>query len=141
MQSEECEELTLCPAVGFSLIVGGKYKLRILWCLVQGSHRYGEIKKSIRKGCLDKPVTPRVLSRELKELAQRGLISRAQIEAVPPLVNYSLTDTGRGLIPILNAIVAWGRTGAHERILGDMQASHKMGRTPRVTEVKRHRRI
>jgi DNA-binding HxlR family transcriptional regulator len=111
-------ELRLCPAVGFSLIVGGKYKLRILWILIQRSYRYGEIRKSLLKGTLGKPVTPRVLSRELKELQLRGLIHRRQYDVVPPKVEYSLTELGRGLVPILEAIVDWGLTGVHEEILG-----------------------
>ena len=110
-------ELALCPAVGFSLIVGGKYKLRILWILIQRPYRYGEIRKSLMKGTLGKPVTPRVLSRELKELQIRGLIHRRQYNVVPPKVEYSLTDVGRGLAPILESIVEWGLTGAHEEIL------------------------
>ena len=111
-------ELRLCPAVGFSLIVGGKYKLRILWALNKRPHRYGEIRTSLLKGSLGKPVTPRVLSRELKELQQRGLIHRKQFEVVPPKVEYSLTERGKGLVPVLDAIVEWGLTGAHEEILG-----------------------
>jgi len=110
-------ELKLCPAVGFSLIVGGKYKLRILWILIQRPYRYGEIRNSLLKGTLGKAVTPRVLSRELKELRIRGLINRRQYDDVPPKVEYSLTDRGRGLQPILEAIVEWGLTGAHEEIL------------------------
>jgi DNA-binding HxlR family transcriptional regulator len=111
------EESTLCPAVAFSLIVGGKYKLRILWLLIQRSYRYGEIRKSLLKGTLGKPVTPRVLSRELKELQVRGLIDRHQFNVVPPKVEYSLTDVGRGLVPVLESIVKWGLTGAPEGIL------------------------
>jgi DNA-binding HxlR family transcriptional regulator len=111
-------ELRLCPAVGFSLIVGGKYKLRILWILIQRSFRYGEIRRSLLKGTLGKPVTPRVLSRELKELQLRGLIHRRQYDVVPPKVEYSLTELGRGLVPILESIVDWGLTGVHEEILG-----------------------
>src|SRR5206468_11676226 len=83
-------ELRLCPAIGFSQIVGGKYKLRILWALNKRSHRYGEIRRSLLKGTLGKAVTPRVLSRELKELRQRGLIDRKQFDVVPPKVEYTL---------------------------------------------------
>src|SRR5690348_13889296 len=110
-------ELQLCPAVGFSMIVGGKYKLRILWALNKRPHRYSEIRASLLKGTLGKPVTPRVLSRELKELQQRGLIHRKQFDVVPPKVEYSLTESGRGLVPVLDAIIEWGLTGAHEEIL------------------------
>src|SRR5262245_39959145 len=110
--------LRLCPAVGFSQIVGGKYKLRILWVLNKRPHRYGEIRISLLKGTLGSPVTPRVLSRELRQLQERGLIEREQFNVVPPKVVYSLTERGRGLVPILEAIVEWGLTGAHEKILG-----------------------
>ena len=110
-------ELRLCPAVGFSQIVGGKYKIRILWILTQRPYRYGEIHRSLLKGTLGKTVTARVLSRELKELAQRGLIHRKQFDVVPPKVEYSITELGRSLQPVLDAIVDWGLTGVHEEIL------------------------
>lgn len=112
------EELRLCPALGFSQIVGGKYKLRILWVLNKRPHRYGEIRASLLKGTLGRPVTPRVLSRELKQLQERGLIHREQFNVVPPKVVYTLTERGRGLVPVLEAIVEWGLTGVHEQILG-----------------------
>jgi DNA-binding HxlR family transcriptional regulator len=112
------DELRLCPAIGFSQIVGGKYKLRILWALSQRPRRYGEIRRSLERGTLGKPVTPRVLSRELKELQARGLIHREQVCTVPLQVTYTLTERGRGLLPVLEAIVDWGLTGAHEEILG-----------------------
>ena len=123
-------ELRLCPAVGFSLIVGGKYKLRILWILIQRSYRYGEIRSSLLKGTLGKPVTPRVLSRELKELQFRGLINRRQYNVVPPKVEYSLTELGRGLVPILESIVDWGLTGAHEEILGINITASQLAKSP-----------
>lgn len=112
------DDLRLCPGLGFSQICGGKYKIRILWILGKRPYRYGEIRDSMSKGSLGKPVTPRVLSRELKQLQERGLIRRKQFDVVPPRVEYSLTDRGRQLQPILRAIVAWGLTGAHEEILG-----------------------
>ena len=114
------EDLRLCPAIGFSQIVGGKYKLRILWALAQrGPLRYGEIRRSLIKGTLGKPITPRVLSRELKQLQEKGLIHRKQYNVVPPQVEYSITERGAELTPILDAIVDWGLTGAHEEILLD----------------------
>src|SRR5215813_8078072 len=89
-------EPRLCPAIGFCRIAGGKYKLRILWALTKRPHRYGEIRVSLLKGTLGSPVTPRVLSRELKQLQERGLIEREQFNVVPPKVVYSLTERGRG---------------------------------------------
>ena len=107
----------LCPAIAFDRIVGGRYKLRILWALNNGTLRYGEIGRSLLRGTLGKPVTPRILSRELRELEERGLISRRAYPVVPPKVEYSLTERGRTLAPVLNEIVRWGLTGIHEEIL------------------------
>jgi len=107
-------ELKMCPALGFSQIVGGKYKLRILWILIQRPYRYGEIRKSLLKGTLGKAVTPRVLSRELKELQIRGLIHRRQYDVVPPKVEYSLTELGQSLIPVITILGEWGDTHQDE---------------------------
>lgn len=107
----------LCPAIAFDRIAGGKYKLRILWLLNKGPQRYGALRRSIVCGSLGVDPTPRTLSRELKELQQRGLIEREQFDIVPPRVEYRITELGRGLMPIIQAIIGWGMTGAHERIL------------------------
>jgi DNA-binding HxlR family transcriptional regulator len=117
------DELRLCPAIGFSKIFGGKYKLRILWILNKRPHRYGEIRTSLLKGSLSKPVTPRVLSRELKQLHEYGLIDRQQFAEVPPRVEYRLAERGRDIVPVLEAIVDWGLTGVHEEILRVAQAA------------------
>lgn len=104
----------LCPLVAFDRIVGGKYKLRILWVLSKSPARYGEIRRSLVTACQGAAVTPRTLSRELKELEKRGLIRRKQFPVVPPKVEYSLTDLGRRLKPVVDEVIKWGRTGAHE---------------------------
>jgi len=67
--------------------------------------------------CQGKPVTPRILSRELKELQKRKLIKRKQYPVVPPKVEYSLTELGTRLTPVITHIIRWGLTGAHEEIL------------------------
>lgn len=115
--------IRLCPAIAFDRIVGGRYKLRILWTLSSGPRRYGEIGRSLLRGTLGKPITPRILSRELKELEQRGLIARKAYPVVPPKVEYSLTERGRTMLPILTEIVRWGLTGIHEEILADEMPS------------------
>jgi DNA-binding HxlR family transcriptional regulator len=104
----------LCPLIAFDQQAGGKYKLRILWELKKGPKRYGVLRNSLVMACQDKPVTPRILSRELKELEKRGFIHRKQYPVVPPKVEYSLTSRGDGLIPIVQQIIRWGLTGAHE---------------------------
>ncbi len=115
--SADSSAIRLCPAIAFDRIVGGRYKLRILWTLNYGTRRYGEIGRSLLRGTLGKPITPRILSRELRELEERGLISRRAYPVVPPKVEYTLTERGRTLLPILTEIVRWGLTGIHEEIL------------------------
>ncbi len=107
----------LCPLIAFDQIVGGKYKLRILWLLSKGQTRYGEIQRSLVLACQGKAVTPRILSRELKELAARGLIQRTQFQQMPPRVKYALTDAGATVGPIMDEIIRWGLAGHHEAIM------------------------
>ncbi len=113
----DMRHIRLCPAIAFNQIVGGRYKLHILCVLHRGPHRFGEIGRSLLKGGLGKPITPRILSRELKDLEQRGLIERKSYPVVPRKVEYSLAERGRALLPILAEIIRWGATGAHEEIL------------------------
>lgn len=107
-------ELRLCPLIAFDQLLGGKYKLRILWDLRRGPRRYGELRRSLVPAGLGQPVTPRTLSRELKELEKRGFIHRKQFPVVPPRVEYTLTDQGAGLLPIIREIISWGMAGGHE---------------------------
>ncbi len=111
------DALRLCPLIAFDQIAGGKYKLRALWVLGRGVSRYGEIRRSLVVACQGKAVTPRILSRELKELAARGLVERTEWPGVPPKVEYALTDLGRSLLPIIDEIIRWGLAGSHEAIL------------------------
>lgn len=97
-----------CPILAFHAIVGGKYKLRLLYELLEGPRRYGELRGELISAAKGKQVTARVLSRELKELALLGLISRKQFPVVPPKVEYSLTPLGKTLEPVIDTIAAWG---------------------------------
>jgi len=101
-----------CPLIVFSHATGGKYKMRILWELIKGPRRYSELRRSAIVAGGGKTVTPRVLSRELKELEKRGLIHRKQYPVVPPKVEYTLTDLGRTLVPVMKEIVKWGLAAA-----------------------------
>ena len=88
--------------------------MRILWELIEGPRRYGELRRSAIVAAQGKPVTPRVLSRELKELHDRGLIHRKQYPVVPPKVEYSLTELGKSLVPVIRQIVKWGLDDTHQ---------------------------
>ena len=117
LTGQDMSHIQLCPAIGFNKIVGGRYKLHILCILSRGSLRFGEIGRSLVKGGIGNPITPRVLSRELKDMTSMGLINRKAYPVVPRRVEYSLADRGRALLPILIEIIRWGATGAHEEIL------------------------
>jgi DNA-binding HxlR family transcriptional regulator len=106
-----------CPLITFNQAAGGKYKMRILWELIEGPRRYGELRRSAIVAAQGKPVTPRVLSRELKELHKRGLIHRKQYPVIPPKVEYSLTDLGKSLVPVIKQIVKWGLDEAHQAVI------------------------
>jgi DNA-binding HxlR family transcriptional regulator len=114
----DMSHIRLCPAIGFNKILGGRYKLHILCILARSPLRFGEIGRSLVKGGLGKPITPRVLSRELKEMTEAGFVSRVDFQVVPRRVEYAISDRGRAVLPILSEIVRWGATGAHEDILG-----------------------
>jgi DNA-binding HxlR family transcriptional regulator len=120
----DMSHVTLCPAIAFNKIVGGRYKLHILCVLHRHPLRFGEIGRSLVKGGLGQPITPRILSRELKDMTELGLLYRKEYPVVPKKVEYSLTPRGKALLPILSEIVRWGATGAHEDILEIPKGRH-----------------
>ena len=98
-----------CPVTAFQKMISGKYKLRIMWDLKDGPLRYGEIRSGLLRGADGtQEIAPRVLSRELKALAQTGLIDRKDYGVVPPKVEYRLTRKGQSFIPVIAAIRKWG---------------------------------
>ena len=115
-----------CPVDGFQQIMNGKYKLRILWDLQDGPHRYGEIKKGLLRDISGSPeIAPRVLSRELKALAALGLIKRTEYQVVPPKVEYTLTAVGQSLLPIIGQMAQWGTQYLlRDPILPTVEESH-----------------
>ena len=91
-----------CP-VGITLdMIGGKYKALILWHLSENTLRFSELKKLISGA------TPKMLTQQLRELESNALIRREVFPVIPPKVEYSLTELGRSLLPILVAMRDWG---------------------------------
>ena len=91
-----------CPVEATLDLIGGKYKTLILWHLSDGKLRFSELRKAI------KSATPKMLTQQLRELEGHKLIHREVFPVVPPKVEYSLTETGRSLMPILMAMRDWG---------------------------------
>ncbi|EQI93405.1 hxlR-like helix-turn-helix family protein [Clostridioides difficile P5] len=83
-------------------MIGGKYKTLILWHLKDTILRFNELKKLIPKA------TPKMLTQQLRELESDGLIIRVVYPVVPPKVEYSLSDFGKSIIPILDSMCDWG---------------------------------
>lgn len=88
-------------------VLGGKWKAVILWHLIDKTRRFSEIKHLIPD------ITQKMLTHQLRELEADSLIHRKVYAEVPPRVEYSLTDYGRTLIPVLEAMAQWG--SEHER--------------------------
>jgi DNA-binding HxlR family transcriptional regulator len=83
-------------------IIGGKWKMPILWRLQEKAWRYGELKRSLGK------ITHKMLTEQLRELERDGLIHREVYQVVPPKVEYSLTPKGETAIPIIENLREWG---------------------------------
>lgn len=96
------QELPACPVETTLTLIGDKWKVLILRDLLTGTKRFGELKKSI--GC----VSQKVLTAQLRDMEAKGLVNRKVYAEVPPRVEYSLTELGQSLKPILDAMWNWG---------------------------------
>ena len=92
---------SICPVETTLSLIGGKYKALILWHLSEGKLRFSELKKLVS-------ATPKMLTQQLRELESQRLVHREVFPVVPPKVEYSLTDLGKSLMPILVAMRDWG---------------------------------
>jgi DNA-binding HxlR family transcriptional regulator len=88
-------------------IIGGRWKVLILQSLFKGTRRYSELQRELES------VTPKVLAQQLRELEGDGILSRVVHPEVPPRVEYSLTELGKSLWPVLQAMHAWGSKHPH----------------------------
>lgn len=98
----EIKELPACPVETTLTLIGDKWKVLILRDLMPGTKRFGELKKSIGH------VSQKVLTAQLRDMEENGLLHRRTYAEVPPRVEYSLTDLGRSLKPVLDALQEWG---------------------------------
>ncbi|UWD44988.1 helix-turn-helix transcriptional regulator [Clostridioides difficile] len=98
---KKCLDNYSCPIEATLALIGGKYKTLILWHLKDTILRFNELKKLIPK------VTPKMLTQQLRELESDGLIIRVVYPVVPPKVEYSLSDFGKSIIPILDSMCDW----------------------------------
>lgn len=96
------KELPACPVETTLALIGDKWKVLILRDLMPGTKRFGELKKSVGN------VSQKVLTAQLRTMEESGLVNRKVYAEVPPRVEYSLTELGKSLKPILDSMRAWG---------------------------------
>ncbi len=109
MRKQRHEVYAQCPVEATLDMIGGKWKGVILFRLMEGTKRFGELRKLLPK------VTQRTLTQQLRELESDGLVTRKVYAEVPPKVEYSLTDVGRPLRPVLVTLKNWGVSNVIER--------------------------
>ncbi len=99
---QQNKELPACPVETTLMLIGDKWKVLILRDLMPGTKRFGELKKSIGS------VSQKVLTAQLRDMEEKALVSRKVYAEVPPRVEYSLTELGKSLCPVLDALREWG---------------------------------
>ena len=95
-------KILICPVETTLMLISDRWKVLIIRDLLTGTKRFSELKKSVRK------ISQKVLTSNLRSMEESGLVSRKVYPEVPPRVEYSLTETGWSLKPILDAMVEWG---------------------------------
>ena len=91
-----------CPIETTLTLISNRWKVLILWDLLDGVKRFGELKKLLGG------VSQKVLTANLRQMEEAGLLTRTAYAEVPPRVEYALTETGRSLRPVLEAMLEWG---------------------------------
>ena len=116
------------PVEACTEVIGGKWKGEILFILFDGTKRYGELRKLIPD------TTQRMLTTQLRELEEDGVIERKVYAQVPPKVEYSISKRGQALKPIIDAMWYWGRnfldTLPKDRVLGKRLSARAPGTLP-----------
>lgn len=95
-------EMPACPVELTARLIGDKWRLLILRDLMTGTKRFGELKKGLGT------ISQKVLTAQLRDMEAKGLVNRTVYAEVPPRVEYSLTETGWSLKPVLDAMLHWG---------------------------------
>ena len=105
------KQITPCPVEFTMCLISNKWKILIIRDLLNGTKRFGELQRTVAG------ISQKVLTSNLKELESDGLINRKVYPVVPPKVEYSLTDLGLSLKPVLDSMVAWGNEN-RDKVLG-----------------------
>ena len=105
------QEVNITPFAYAMSLIGGKWKMHILfWLWKKEVLRYSELKRTVGK------ITHKMLSTQLKELEADGLIVRREYPQVPPKVDYSMSERGLTLMPVLQSLCEWGNEHIHDKV-------------------------
>ena len=96
------KELPACPVEITLQLIGNRWKVLIMRDLLEGTKRFGELKKSVGS------ITQKVLTQNLRDMEESGLVIRKVYAEVPPRVDYTLTELGYSLKPVLDSMIEWG---------------------------------
>lgn len=105
-------KLPACPVETTLMLIGDKWKVLILRDLMDGTKRFGELKKSLGD------ITQKVLTSNLRMLEEKGLLVREVYAQIPPRVEYTLTAVGYSLKPVIESMLAWGAEYRENMLLG-----------------------
>lgn len=103
-KSPDIKDLPACPVETTVQLIGSKWRLLIMRDLLDGPRRFGQLKASVGS------ISQKVLTTNLREMEERGLVVRRVYPEVPPRVEYELTDVGESLRPVIDALGTWGKT-------------------------------
>ena len=105
---------TQCPAEFTLAIIGGRWKIPIIFHLLAGRKRFSVLSRAITG------VTQKMLTQQLREMERNGLVRRQVFAQVPPKVEYSLTDLGTSLEPVVEAMCRWGEAHGVKRLAAEV---------------------
>lgn len=104
------KELPACPVETTLMLISDRWKVLIIRDLLGGTKRFGELKKSLGS------ISQKVLTANLRSMEESGLLSRKVYAQVPPKVEYTLTETGYSLKPVLDSMVEWGMSYKEKKV-------------------------
>lgn len=110
MEERKLENLPACPVETTLLLISNRWVVLILRDLREGTKRFGELKRSIGS------ISQKVLTSNLRSMEENGLVIRTVYAEVPPRVEYSLTETGHSLGPVLDSMFTWGEKYKKEKV-------------------------
>lgn len=99
----EKRDVASCPGAGCFELLGRRWSAHIIWALLDGPRRFTELLR------LTDGLSDRMLTKRLRELEDAGIVTRRRYREIPPRVEYSLTERGKGLRPVIEAMERWGR--------------------------------